>query len=411
MLFKLAIKSLLQRRVSVLLTVMMIAVSVFVLLSVDTLRHQVKHSFSHSVSGVDLIIGARTGQLNLLLYSVFHIGNATNNITWQTYQDIKSNHNIAWTVPISLGDSHKGYRVVGTSLDLFTHFKYGKQQALQLAEGHAFSDVYDVVLGADVAKKLGYKIGDKIVLAHGIARNNFSKHDDKPFIISGIFEPTATPVDKTLFVSLQAIEAIHKNWKHGVKITDSTKHDDINELKPTQITAFMLGLKTKLATFEMQRIINIYQQEALTGVLPATTLVELWQILGNVEQVLLLISALVLAGALLGMSNMLLVSMRERQYELAILRIVGASPWVIMLLIQLEAILLVIAGMVIASVTLWLTMTFMSDYLSYEYGVFLTVDLFSSQMLIDLAWILLASFVVTLLPALNAYRKSLHASL
>lgn len=414
MLIKLAAKSLLQRRVSVLLTVMMIAISVFVLLSVDTIRYQAKDSFSKTVSGVDLIIGARTGQLNLLLYSVFHVGNATNNISWQSYQEVASNPNVAWSIPISLGDSHRGYRVVGTTTDLFKFFKYGQKQALEFTEGKPFTNLYDAVIGADVAKKLGYVVGSKIVLSHGIATTSFSKHDDKPFIISGILEPTGTPSDKSVFVSLQAIEAIHKNWKNGVKLPSalaSQNHIDQAALVPTSITAFMVGLKSKLATFALQRHVNTFPEEPLQAILPGATLVELWQMLGSVEQILLLISVLVLAGALFGMSNMLLVSMKQRQHEMAVLRAVGASPLVIFLLIQLEAMLLVVIGVVIAILTLWLTMHLGRDAIISEYGLFINSHPFSPHILQDIAWVLLVSFFIAMIPAISAYRHSLHVHL
>ncbi len=414
MLIKLAAKSLLQRRVSVLLTVMMIAISVFVLLSVDTIRYQAKDSFSKTVSGVDLIIGARTGQLNLLLYSVFHVGNATNNISWQSYQEVANNPNVAWSIPISLGDSHRGYRVVGTTTDLFKFFKYGQKQALEFTEGKPFTNLYDAVIGADVAKKLGHVVGSKIVLSHGIATTSFSKHDDKPFIISGILEPTGTPSDKSVFVSLQAIEAIHKNWKNGVKLPAalaSQNHVDQATLVPASITAFMVGLKSKLATFALQRHVNTFPEEPLQAILPGATLVELWQMLGSVEQILLLISVLVLAGALFGMSNMLLVSMKQRQHEMAVLRAVGASPLVIFLLIQLEAMLLVVIGVVIAILTLWLTMHFGRDAIISEYGLFINSHPFSPQILQDIVWVLLVSFFIAMIPAISAYRHSLHVHL
>jgi putative ABC transport system permease protein len=407
MLLKVATKSLLHRRVSVVLTVIMIAVSVFVLLSVDTLRYQVKHSFTNTVSGIDLIVGARTSPLNVLLYSVFHIGNPTHNVTWQSYQDVKSNPNVAWTIPLSLGDSHKGYRVIGTGSDLFTRFTYSKDKAIEFAQGRPFDAVYSAVIGADVAHQLGYSLGDKIILAHGIAEHTFSKHNDTPFQITGILKPTGTPFDNTVLVSVHAIEAIHQNWRHGVKISDTHTNIAVEQLQPKAITAFMIGLKSKLATFELQRQINSYSEEPLTAVLPGATLVALWQIVGNIENVLMLVSFLVLFGALLGMSNMLLVSMRERQSELTILRIMGASPWVIMLLIELEAILIVISGMVLALGSLWLSLALMSDYLMNQYGLVISIQSLNMATLLNLVWVLLASIVITLIPAISAYRRSL----
>ena len=410
MLIKLAAKSLMQRRVSALLTVMMIAVSVFVLLSVEMIRYQAKDSFGKTVSGVDLLVGARTGQLNLLLHSVFQIGYATNNISWQSYQTIAKHSKVAWTIPISMGDSHRGYRVMGTTQDMFNFFSYGEEKSLNFAQGDAFNTLYDAVIGADAARKLNYKVGDKIVLSHGIAKTSFSQHNDKPFTISGILDATGTPMDKNVFVSLQAIEAIHINWQQGVKLPPS-KSSSEDVLIPDSVTAVMVGLKSKFATFDVQRLINQFPKEPLTAILPAATLMTLWQILGNVEQILLLISILVLAGALLGMSNMLLVSMRERQHEIAILRVLGASPYVILMLIQLEAILLVITGVLIALLGLWATVHVFRDHIISEYGLFINGQVFSSNILLAMASIFLASFIVAMIPALSAYRRSLYANL
>jgi len=412
MFIKLAIKSLLQRRISVLLTVMMIAVSVFVLLSVDMIRYQAKDSFGKTVSGVDLLVGARTGQLNLLLYSVFHIGHATNNISRSSYEAIANHPKVSWTIPMSMGDSHRGYRVLGTTGDLFEFFHYGEQQALSFSEGRAFDHIYDAVIGSEVAKRLGYQLGEKLVLSHGVAKTSFSRHDDKPFTVSGILRATGTPIDQSVFVSLQAIEAIHSGWQHGVKLPvkpSQVEKGDTNSLQPISMTAMMVGLKSKFATFDVQHYINTYAAEPLTAILPAATLMDLWQMLGRAEQILLLISGLVLAGALLGMSNMLLVSIRERQHELAILRVVGASPWVILLLIQLEAMLLVGLGVLLALLSLWVIVQSGRDYIVNEYGLLLNEQPFNNDIVIDIAWIFLASLVVTMIPAITAYYRSLYA--
>ena len=128
-------------------------------MGVEHIRSQSKQSFNSTVSGVDLIVGARTGSLNLLLYSVFRLGSPTNNIDWETYQQISYNAKVAWSIPISLGDSHKGFRVMGTTTDYFKYFSYGKKRQLEFSRGKPFEHVFDVVLGAQVAKKLGYQLG------------------------------------------------------------------------------------------------------------------------------------------------------------------------------------------------------------------------------------------------------------
>ena len=409
MLGKLAIQSLWDRKGSVMLSLMAMTVSIFVLLAVENIRHQTKENFSSTVSGVDLIVGARTGSLNLLLYSVFRIGNPTNNIHWQTYEAIASNAQVKWAIPISLGDSHKGYRVLGTSKDYFQHFSYGKRHQLEFIEGQAFDRVFDVVLGSEVAKKLGYQLGDKVVLAHGIAATSFSLHDDRPFTVVGILKPTGTPVDQTLHVSLQGIEAIHIDWQQGVKVANSgLGQNDFEQLnlQPKSITAFMLGLKSKIATFHVQRTINTYAPEPVVAILPGVALSELWGMLAILENTLLLVSALVFIAACLGVSAMLMASIRERRREIQLLRIVGAPPHFLFLLIQLEALLITVLSCALGAGLLAASLAFFKDYFVSQYGLHIEINLLTQNTLYLFAAVISASVIVAVIPSLSGYRKA-----
>jgi putative ABC transport system permease protein len=414
MLVKVALMSLLSRRITLGLTVLSIAVSVFVLLGVEHIRKEAHESFGRTVSGVDLIVGARTSPLNLLLYSVFHIGNATNNIDWQSYQHLATQHGVAWAVPISLGDSHRGYRVMGTDTGYFEHFRYGEKLRLSFAEGKPFEQVFDVVLGSEVARKLGYSIGQKLVLSHGLGKTSFNNHDDKPFQVSGILKPTGTPVDQMLHVRLEGLEAIHVNWQNGVPLPGRkiTAEQALQmDLKPKSITAAMLGLESKLGTFKLQRQINSFKGEPLLAILPGVALAELWQMMNTMEQVLLLISILVLVASLLGMGTMLLASMRERTREMAVLRAIGASPWFIFLLIEVEALLIALLGVCVAVLGLGLGLGLSQEWLSENYGLFVSANVFTLDTLALFAVIFAGAFVMGLVPALGGYRSSLHASL
>ena len=409
MLGMLAIKSLWDRKGSVMLSLMAMMVSIFVLLAVENIRHQTKENFSSTVSGVDLIVGARTGSLNLLLYSVFRIGNPTNNIHWQTYEAIASNAQVKWAIPISLGDSHKGYRVLGTSKDYFQHFSYGKRHQLEFIEGQAFDRVFDVVLGSEVAKKLGYQLGDKVVLAHGIAATSFSLHDDRPFTVVGILKPTGTPVDQTLHVSLQGIEAIHIDWQQGVKVANSgLGQNDFEQLnlQPKSITAFMLGLKSKIATFHVQRTINTYAPEPVVAILPGVALSELWGMLAILENTLLLVSALVFIAACLGVSAMLMASIRERRREIQLLRIVGAPPHFLFLLIQLEALLITVLSCALGAGLLAASLAFFKDYFVSQYGLHIEINLLTQNTLYLFVAVISASVIVAVIPSLSGYRKA-----
>jgi len=412
---KLAFKSLLDRKGSVMLSIIAMTVSIYVLLGVEHIRHQAKDNFSSTVSGVDLIVGARTGSLNLLLYSVFRIGTATNNIQWQSFKDIESNPKVKWAIPLSLGDSHKGYRVLGTTSDYFKHFNYGQKRALEFANGVPFDGVFDVVLGAEVAHKLNYKVGDKIVVAHGLAAISFSVHDDRPFTVSGILKPTGTPVDQTLHVSLQGIEAIHIDWQQGTKIPNSGITQEMLEnakdrLQPKSITAALLGLNSKIATFAVQRQINNYVNEPLMAILPGVALSDLWNTWGFFENTLLLVSILVFIAACLGVSALLLSSIRERQREIQLLRVIGAPPIFLFFLIELEALLIALVSIVLATLLLALSINFTKDYLVSNFGLHINEMVLSQNTVSILGLIVLVTFVAALIPALYSYRKSIGSS-
>ncbi|NMP14744.1 ABC transporter permease [Thalassotalea sp. Y01] len=208
----LAIKSFRNRKATVLLTIFSIAMSVALLIAIEKVRVQAKDSFTSTISGTDLIVGARTSSVNLLLSSVFQMGTATQGIKYESFEEISANKLVKWTIPFSLGDTHKGYTVMGTTAEFYQHYKYGVKQSLQARQGQWFVKQTDVVIGAEVAEKLNYKLGDKVIISHGGA-DSYIHHDEDPFYIVGILAPTATPIDRTVFISLEGIEGLHKEQK------------------------------------------------------------------------------------------------------------------------------------------------------------------------------------------------------
>ena len=408
--FRLALASLRNRWLTALLTVIAIAVSVMLLLGVDKLRTSAKASFANTISGTDLIVGARSGGLQLLLYSVFRIGNATNNMTWRSFEDIKRRPEVAWIVPLSLGDSHRGFRVLGTTPDYFKYYRFRQDRQIEFAAGKPFADLFDAVIGADVAKALQYKIGDEAVVAHGSGRIAINKHDDKPFRISGILKKTGTPLDRTVHVSLAAIEAIHVDWRNGVK--DQNRNVSIEavrkmELRPTAITAALVGLRSKLATFKLQQYVNTYRAEPLSAILPGLTLYELWGLVGTAETALTVVSVMVVITAILGMMTMILATLNERRREIAILRSVGAGPGTIVGLLVSEATMLCGAGVLLGLAATYAALLALRPLIDDWYGLYLNIDAPTSNDGWMLFAIVAAGALAGLLPAMRAYRQSL----
>ncbi|HHI4953665.1 TPA: ABC transporter permease [Vibrio parahaemolyticus] len=406
---KLAWKSLMNRKATAVLTIMTVAISVILLLGVERIRTQAKDSFANTISGTDLIVGGRSGQVNLLLYSVFRIGNATNNIDWKSYQEFSQHRAVDWAIPISLGDSHKGFRVMGTNHSYFEHYKYGSKQPLTFSKGKEFNGLFETVLGSDVAKQLGYQIGSEIIIAHGISDVGFSRHDKLPFNVVGILAPTGTPVDKTVHVSLEAIEAIHVGWESGARLgpTPDAKVLQERDFQPKQITAMLVGLKSRIQTFALQRQINNYPKEPLSAIMPGVALHELWGMMSVAEQALMAVSGFVVIAGLLGMLSSLLTSLQERRREMAILRAMGARPRHVFSLLISEASLLTAAGIVTGVLGLYAILALLQPLIQQHYGINLTLSALSAYEWMLLSFVQCAGIVIGFIPAFRAYRQSL----
>jgi putative ABC transport system permease protein len=408
MMMRLALASLMARALTVSMTVLAIALSVALFLGVEKVRTGAKASFADTISGTDLIVGARSGSVQLLLYSVFRIGNATNNLTWESYLDIATRPEVDWIVPISLGDSHRQFRVMGTTPAFFERYKYRAGQSLAVAEGAVMEDIFDAVIGADVARTLGYQIGDPVVVAHGLA--SFVAHDNQPFRIAGILEKTGTPVDRTVIVSLEAIEAIHVDWQSGAAIPGQvTSADEIRQmqLEPQAMTAALVGVKSRLQIFGLQRAINDYAAEPLLAILPGVALQELWQIVGIAETALVAVSAMVVVTALIGMMATIFSSLNERRREMAIFRAMGARPRVILSMLVIEAAVMAAIGALLGLALLYLGLVLAQPAVDAAFGLWLPIDPPGLREIWVLLGVVAAGAIVSMVPALRAYRMSL----
>ena len=407
MIFRLAIASLFARALTVGMTILAIALSVALFLGVEKVRTGAKASFADTISETDLIVGARSGSVQLLLYSVFRIGNATNNVTWQSYQDIAARSDVEWIVPISLGDSHRQFRVMGTTTAFFEHYKYRQGRSLAVSDGVIMDDLFDTVIGADVAATLGYSIDDPIIVAHGLA--SFTEHKDQPFRVSGILEKTGTPVDRTVIVSLEAIEAIHVDWQSGAQIPGQATSVDVireMELTPQAVTAALIGVESPLQTFALQRAINEYSQEPLLAILPGVALQELWGIVGIAETALLAVSAMVVVTALIGMMATIFSSLNERRREMAIFRAMGARPRTILSMLVLEAMVMAAVGALLGLMLLYIGLIIAQPILDTAFGLWLPIDAPTVREVWVMIGVVCAGAIVSMVPAFRAYRMS-----
>jgi putative ABC transport system permease protein len=418
-LLHLAAHSAWNRRATLSLVVLSVALATLLLLSLERMRSSVRSSFSQSVSGTDLVLGARTGSVQLMLYAVFHIGAATNNIRIDSVRAIGQHRAVQWIVPLSLGDSHHAMPVLGTTPEYFTRFQYGERTALQLAQGRAFAGtldgLYEAVLGAEVASALGYTLGQSLTLNHGSGPAGTSaglepEHDDKPFSVVGILARTGTPVDRTVHVSLEAIEALHLEWAGGAPMpglkipADQARKFD---LAPKRVTAALIGLKSRAAVFAVQRHIAEFADEPLLAVLPGVALDELWDVVGIGEKALLGMSAMVALVSLAGLIAVVLAGLNERRRELAVLRAVGAGPRHIAALLAVEGSLIVLIG---AGLGALLSVAFIAaagPWVQSRFGITLQLSAPTLSQWLLLGAIVASGLLASLVPGWRAYRLSL----
>jgi putative ABC transport system permease protein len=410
-----------NRRSTLVWVVVSLALATALLWTLERLRHDIRTSFAQSVSGVDLIVGARSSPVQLMLFSVFRIGSVPQVMTMDSVRAVAQHRSVAWVVPLSLGDSHRGYPVLGTTPEYFQHFAYGDKQALVLQSGVEFANtldgLYEAVIGAEVARKMGYGLGQSITFGHGLHDHGHGhdhaeadEHADKPFKVVGILAPTGTPVDRTVHVSLQALEALHLDWVGGtpmpgggIPAEQARKFD----LEPTEVTAALVGLKSRAAVFNVQRFVNQYEDEALMGVMPGVALGELWTVLGLGENALLAVSALVALVSVFSLMAVVLAGLNERRRELAVLRAVGAGPRHVLGLLALEGIWVTCAGVLLGVLLAQAGMALGAPWLQNALGIRLHMAMPLPTQWAVLAAVLAAGMLASLGPAWRAYRLSL----
>ncbi|MBT7076304.1 MAG: FtsX-like permease family protein [Pelagibacterales bacterium] len=442
--FTLVFQSLLNRWLSCLLIILTLAFSISLYFTVSRIQESVKASFKSTVSGVDSVVAARGGNLQILLNSVFLIGEPSAPIQWNTYKDIANNNKIKWAVPISLGDSHKGYRVIGTTNDYFKQIKYSSGKNIEFIKGNTFNDVFDVILGSVVAGKLNYNIGEEIAITHGLSdvgevhtftsvkNENHDDHDDHAkheedegdddhashdhenlgFKVSGILKPTGTPIDNAVYVSLAGIEAMHTGWIGNQKVIDVSLEQIMkNELKPKTISAIFLSLNNRTQIFQFQRDIINYKEEAISSVMPGITLSRLWMLTGNVDKAFKIITFFIIIIALLGMIAMTIAGLSSRRREMAILRSVGASPTNIVSLLLVESIIISVVSCIVGYILMVVIFSLGKDYLQNNYGIFIDSFSIKNYDLQIVITIVFAALIATIVPAIQIYKNTLRDGL
>lgn len=410
-LWELALASLWNRRITVATTVLSVALSISLLIGVLHLKEDARTSFAGTVSGIDLIVGPRSGPLNLLLFTVFHSGSSQGLISLDTYEKVARHPDVEFAIPMVLGDSHKGYPVLGTNPAYFKQWHFGGDRALLFQEGGGFVGRNDVVLGATVAEELHYRLGDVIKISHGLNPIEATEHTNEPVTVVGILKPTGTPVDRTVHVPIDVLVSAHRALYSSNHYYGPLKSAEEIARETEKLDAFVVRMKERPLTFMMQRALNQYSAEPLTAIMPGVVLNELWGLVSMAEGVLIWVASMVVVLGLVGLCIALMGTLRERRREMAILRSLGGRPGLIFALLALESLMITLSGCIIGYTALQIILWFSQEMVQQHYGLILQLGFpawtdIGVMILVCLMGVLLAT-----LPASIAYRHSLQDGL
>lgn len=345
---QLAWKNLWHRPLSALLSIILTALAILLVTVVLQVSNQTEQRFLRNVAGIDMVIGAKGSPLQLILSSVYHIDNPTGNINYARAQRYMRNPMVDKAIPLSYGDSYRGYRIVGTTTDYVTHY------GVELEKGNLFQEDMEVVLGAKVAERLNLTIGGHFHGTHGMEeKDDEHVHEGHSYHVVGVLKESQTVLDQLILCNMASVWAVHK--------------EEADSAKPSEkdITAVLLSFRNPMGQMILPRQVNA--ENGMQAALPAIEVNRMLNLMGVGIQTLRSLAYLIMLLAGLSVFFSMLNALKERKYELALLRTLGARPWHLMGLLLVEGLLVVIVGfltgLVMSRLTLWvLSLTFEEQF-------------------------------------------------
>ena len=387
------------------------------------IKNQLNQHLESNIKPFDMVIGAKGSPLQLVLSSVLHIDNPTGNILLKDALKISKNPMVKEVIPVSYGDNYKGYRILGT------YDTYLKQYEAKLGEGKLFEKSFEVVLGSYAAQKLNLQLGSTLVSAHGLADNALETHDEKPFTVVGILEPTGSVIDHLIITNLESIWEVHEHGdeeehleEHTEEHDDHEKHENEHEEEHAEehddheqhedereITSLLVKFRNPLATLQLSRYIN--EQTSMQAALPKFEIERLMDFLGIGFQAINSIALIILIVAGLSIFINLIKTVRERKQELALLRTYGASSIQLLQLVFFEALFLSIFGFLLG----WLLGRFGAWLLSFFtqdlYGYSFEFSLPDNRELLILFLVTLTTFLAAIIASLSIFKLNVSKTI
>lgn len=431
-LLKLSFQNLLHKPLHLTLSLVLFALGVGLIALMVTLNKQITQKFESNLAGIDLIIGAKGSPLQLVLNGLYHLDAPTGNISLQDARPFLNPKHplIKKAVPLSLGDSYQGFRIVGTNRDFPELYK------ASIKEGAWWDKPMEVVLGSIVASAGKLRLGDTFISSHGLTTDDFNRHEHAPFKVAGIMNETGTVCDQLVLTSAESIWEVHEHQAKPAVIEEESEdtqksvaavnehdhaegeghdhqHDeeaDSATLASREITTLLVQFKARnVQTLNLQR--NINQNTQLQAATPAIEINRLFSLMGIGFDAIRALAWVIALVSGLSIFISLYNSLKERRQELALLRVLGATPVKLFALIIFEGLIIAILGYLTGVLLAHLVMHFSSDYLFQLYKYRFDAWQFIREEAVLLAGSLAIGAVAAIIPAIQAYRTDIAKSI
>jgi putative ABC transport system permease protein len=397
--FTLALKSIRHKPLANALNMLLMAVGIAMMTFVLSASRQLADNALRDADGIDLVVGAKGSPLQLILSSIYHVDVPTGNIPLAAEAQLKQNRMVKQVIPLALGDSYRGFRIVGTTTDYIAHY-HG-----ELAQGDTLTAPLQAVFGSQAAARSGAFIGGTFFGSHGLSGEG-EVHKDAAYKVVGILKPTGTVLDRLILTPVESVWIVHEKV-NGLDASDPQEKEAMEEAR--ELTALLVQYSSPLAAVTMPRFIN--SQSELQAAQPALEAAKLFRLIGVGVDVLRGIAAIVLLSAALSMFVALYNALEERKADLAILRTLGAHPGKLFLLLLTEGLLLALVGAAIGWLSGHVAVAILGHVLTSDQNLSLSGWITSP----DEGWLLLIALgiglIAALVPAIRAYRTDIATTL
>ena len=394
--FKLSLKNIFNKPLSSTISLALLILGIGIISLLLQLNTLIKDQMDNNLKGIDMVVGAKGSPLQLILSSVYHIDSPTGNISLEEAEKISKNRMVGSSIKLLYGDNFKGYRIVGAEKK-FIELYNGK-----IKKGKNLSKPFEVLVGSKVYSKLKIDIGDDLISSHGL-RETGESHDDKSFKVVGLLEPSNSVIDQLIITLPQSVWDVHGN--HNLEEEHEHDQDEEHQHDDREITAMLIKFKSPMNIIQFPRQIN--ETTNLQAAVPSYEISRLFKLFGFGIETLSYLAYLIIVVSGFSLFINLFNSMRERKYEMALIRTLGASRLQLSTMIIFESIILTISGFILGLLFSRFGVMFVSSLMEES----INYNLSSFRILNEEYWLLLLSVIIgllaSLIPAVQVYKMNI----